>query len=125
MTGSSKNSNPDGPQTDEEWDLASIRQRPSRLTPKPIGSVVKRLLAQRGYGETQSNQRLADEWARAAGSNLAQLTRPANIVRGNLVVYAQNSAAMQELAFSQQQILKALQQSLPEMNIKGIRPRIG
>ncbi|MEM8736720.1 MAG: DUF721 domain-containing protein [Planctomycetota bacterium] len=125
MSGRDKKTKRDDPQTDEEWELASIRQRPSRLNPKPIGSVVKRLLAQRGYGETRSNQRLAEEWARAAGSDLAKLTKPANIVRGNLVVYAQNSAAMQELAFSQPQILKALQQGLPEMNIKGIRPRIG
>ena len=38
---------------EEAQDLASIRQRPSRLRAKSIGSVMQRLMTQRGYGQTK------------------------------------------------------------------------
>lgn len=111
--------------SEEELLLGSIRQRRSRLNAKPIGSVVRRLMLQKGYGQTQTADRLSESWSQAVGTPLASLTRPGNVSRGVLVIIAENSAALQELYFRNKQILAALQQALPELKIKSIRPRIG
>ncbi|MCA9133767.1 MAG: DUF721 domain-containing protein, partial [Planctomycetales bacterium] len=83
----------------EAWDLAQIRQRRSHLHAKPIGSVVRRLMASTGYGETQAVEQLRQQWNAAVGEQLAGMTRPGNVARGVLYVYVSNSAVMQELHF--------------------------
>lgn len=113
------------PLTDEELNLASIKQRPSRLNVKKIGSVVKQLVARRGYSETESHEQLQAAWAKAAGPQLAALTRATKISSGNLTVLAENHTVLQELSFQRRQILQELQKQLPEMNIKSLRPKVG
>jgi predicted nucleic acid-binding Zn ribbon protein len=115
----------DEPLSDEELNLASIKQRPSRLNAKTIGSVVKQLVARRGYGETESHEQLQAAWAKAAGPQLAALTQATKVSKGALVVLAENHTVLQELSFQRRQILQELQKQLPEMNIKGLRPKVG
>ncbi|MEO8268913.1 MAG: DUF721 domain-containing protein [Aureliella sp.] len=93
----------------EAWDLAQIHQRRSRLVAKPIGSVVRRLLASSGYAETQGVAQLLEQWQQAVGPELAKLSRPGNVARGILQIHVANSAVMQEVHFRKKQILTALQ----------------
>ncbi len=109
---------------EEHWHLSQIRQRPSRLSAKPIGSVVRRLMAQSGYGQTQVSQQLAELWQSAAGDALAGLTRPGKLSRGVLLVLVSDSATLQELTFQKRKILSKLQQAAPQFNIRDLKPRV-
>lgn len=125
-----KNSNTSGKKKvqplseEEQWELSQIRQFKSRLNAKPIGSVMRKLMTQRGYGQTQAAEQLAEYWPLAAGEVLAVQTRPGNVSRGILTVHVTDSVAMQELNFVKKQIIARLQKELPEMKISGIRGRI-
>lgn len=105
--------------------LSNIRTRPSRLNAKPIGSVMRRLMSQRGYGQTAAVEALHQHWQQAVGETLGGLTRPGNISRGVLQVFAANSTAIQELAFVKRQVLRALNQQAPQLKIRDIKARIG
>ncbi len=113
------------PEEQEQWNLAQIRQRRSRLTAKPIGSVVRRLMTQSGYGQTQAVQVLREKWAEAVGPTLAPRSSPGNLTRGVLQVHVADSATMQELSFCKRQIIQSLRSALPDSNITDIRPRVG
>jgi predicted nucleic acid-binding Zn ribbon protein len=111
--------------TDEAQLLSSIRQQPSRLNAKPIGRVIRKLMAQKGYGQTEAANAISQYWAAAVGATLAEVTRPGVISRGVLAVFVENSAAAQELHFRKPQILSSLNRNLPEMQISDTlhRPR--
>ncbi len=109
----------------EAWDLASIRQRRSRFVAKPIGNVVRRLLASSGYGDTQAAAQLQHAWNEAVGPTLAKLSRPGNVSRGALQIQVANSAAMQEIHFCRKQILASLRANPSTANISDFKIRIG
>ena len=112
------------PEQREAWDLSQIRQRRSRLVAKPIGGVVRRLLASSGYGETQGAAQLLEQWQQAVGPELAKLTRPGNVARGVLQVHVANSATMQEVHFRKKQILVALQKLGVNSKITELKIRV-
>lgn len=112
------------PEEVEKWNLSQIRQQRSRLRAKPISSVMRTLMARSGYGQTKSNERLAESFRIAAGEPLASYARPGNINRGVLQVHVANSTVLQEFHFSKRQILKKLQAEIPEANIKDLRAKI-
>lgn len=109
---------------EEQWNLSQIRQRPSRLNPKRIGSVVRRLMTQSGYGQTQSANQLSEAWTNIVGEPLCNLTRPGKVTRGVLLVVTKSSGASQELTFRKRQVLAALNQKLPELNIRDLKARV-
>ncbi len=113
------------PDEREAWELATIRQRRSRLVAKPIGSVVRRLMESSSYGETQAAAHLQAAWEKAVGPVLAKLSRPGNITRGALQIHVANSAAMQEIHFCRKQILSSLQASPVAEKITDLKIRIG
>ncbi len=76
--------------TDEEieaWNLAQIKQRNSNLNAKPIASVMRRLMAQRGYAAVQASNDLSNCWSEVVGEVLAKMSCPGNVSRGVLQVY--------------------------------------
>jgi predicted nucleic acid-binding Zn ribbon protein len=109
----------------EQWDLAQIRQRRSRLHAKPIGTVMRRLMASSGYGETQAALQISEVWREAVGSSLADVSRPGTVSRGVLLVYAANSAVMQELHFRKADVIRAIQSRLSTSAIRDLRIRVG
>jgi predicted nucleic acid-binding Zn ribbon protein len=114
--------------TDEEleaWHLSQIHQRPSPYQAKSIRTVMKKLMAKRGYSAIQANDSLQSVWASLVGSELAKLSRPGNISRGILQVSVSDHGAMNELHFQLKQIVAGLQAQLPESKIKNVRLRIG
>ena len=108
------------PEEDERF-LAGIKQMPSRLNPKPIGSVMRKLMTQRGYGQTAANEALDEQWKLAVGEELAACTRPGNVSRGILRVHTSNPVAAQEIQFMKRKILQRMNKELPDMNIKDVR----
>ena len=109
---------------EDQWNLSQIRQRPSRIQAKSIGSVVRRLMSQSGYGQTQQHADLKDVWSAAVGETLAKLTQPGNISRGLLQIHAANSTAAQELMFQKPQVLAQLKTELPQLGIRDMKIRV-
>lgn len=109
----------------EAWNLAQIHQRRSNLHAKPIASIMRKLMAQRGYAAIQATSELHEKWSEVVGDVLAKLTCPGNVSRGALQVVVSDSGAMQELSFRKKQILAALRSKLPEAKIEDLRFRVG
>lgn len=98
-----------------------LKQRPSRLNAKPIGSVVRRLVAQRGYGQTEAASELERHWAQAVGEELAKASKPGKVARGVLRVHTTTPIAAQEIQFVKSKALRHMQEHLPDMKIRDIR----
>ncbi len=114
--------------TDEEieaWNLSQIKQRSSNLHAKTIGSVMRKLMTQRGYAAIQATNELQERWKEIVGEVLAGMTCPGNVSRGTLQVIVSDSGAMQELSFRKKQILAALKAKLPEAKVEDLRFRVG
>jgi hypothetical protein len=109
----------------EAWDLAQIHQRRSRLTAKPIGSVVRRLIESSGYAETQSAAELQSHWEQTVGPMLASLTRTGGVTKGILLVIVANSATMQELHFRKKQVLASLRTLPIGGKVSDLKIRVG
>lgn len=109
----------------EAWNLSQIQQRRSNLHAKPIATVMKKLMAQRGYAAIQATNDLQEKWSEIVGEVLARMTCPGNISRGTLQVVVSDSGAMQELSFRKKQILAALKLKLPEAKVEDVRFRVG
>ncbi len=112
------------PESEEEWHLSQIRQRPSRLNVNKVGVSVRRLMTRAGYGQTEAAEGLQTAWAEAVGEQLASRSRPGNISRGILSIHVADSPTMQEISFGKRSILKKLAESLPGVKIKDLRTRI-
>lgn len=108
----------------EAWNLAQIKQRPSRLQAKSIRSVMRRLMSQRDYAAIQATASLQDVWSAIVGQPLANATRPGKLSRGTLHVAVSNSGAIQELHFRKRDILSALRAQLPESKIEDLKFRV-
>jgi predicted nucleic acid-binding Zn ribbon protein len=85
---------------------------------------MKSLLIKRGITDEQTALMTQEEWRKAVGPALAAETRPGNLQRGQLYVYASSNLVLQELHFSKTSILKALQSALPDFKIRDLRFRV-
>jgi predicted nucleic acid-binding Zn ribbon protein len=114
------------PEEQEEiWNLSQIRQYRSRLNAKPIGSMIRTLMARNGYGQTQATEDMNQNWQVAVGPTLAAVSRPGAISRGVLQVFVSDSSALQELHMCKKQILEQLKASMPQAGIRDLRGRVG
>lgn len=112
------------PNSEEAWHLSQIRQRPSRFNVNKIGSSVKRLMTQAGYGQTKAVEDLHRLWAETVGEQLSARSRPGNLSRGVLTVHVADSPTMQEIYFMKRQIVKKLQEKMTGVKLKDIRTRV-
>jgi hypothetical protein len=98
------------------------RQRFSRRA-KPIGEVISRLIARRGYAQVQQMTELQTAVGQAVGKSLEQHCRPGRLRRGVLEIYVRNSSVLQELTFQKKQVLGKLAQI--EEKIRDLKFRVG
>ncbi|MGN6547143.1 MAG: DUF721 domain-containing protein [Aureliella sp.] len=112
------------PEEREQWELAQIKQGNTRIFARPIGSVMRKLLSEKGYGAVESAQELLDAWPGLAGERLAKVTRPGRVAKGVLLVEVANSQALQEIHFEKIKILKAIQRDLPAYKVIDLRFRV-
>lgn len=94
------------------------------MNPEPIGEIVSRLFAAKGWGRRQDRARLEAIWAEAAGPQAAAETRVGALRKGVLEVIVGNAVMLQELAhFHKRRLLEQLQRRLP--TVKELRFRTG
>ncbi len=113
-------------ESEEDRLLRQLQARSRSVGPraKPIGAIIKSLLVKRGITDEQTSLMTQEEWQRAVGPALAAETRPGNLQRGQLYVYASSNLVLQELHFSKVTILKSLQAALPDFKIRDLRFRV-
>jgi predicted nucleic acid-binding Zn ribbon protein len=97
-----------------------------RKGPEPVGEILSRLFAARGWGRRQDRLRLEEAWAAAAGPQAAKQTRVAGLRRGVLEVIVGNAVLLQELAhFQKRRLLEQLRRRLPGTALTDVRFRAG
>src|SRR5262245_1983337 len=104
--------------------VANSRPPATGKGPQPIAEILSRLMARRGYGTQQYAQEWITVWSAVAGAQ-AQQTRPGKFSRGVLDVIVCNSSVLQELTFRKKQLLRALQEQVPQFKVKDLRFRVG
>jgi predicted nucleic acid-binding Zn ribbon protein len=94
--------------------------------PEPIGEILGRLFAARGWGRRQERLRLEDAWAMAAGPEWARQTRVGGLRRGVLEIEVGNAVLLQELAhFHKRRLLEQLRRRLAGATVNDLRFRAG
>jgi predicted nucleic acid-binding Zn ribbon protein len=108
----------------EAWYLSQIPQKHgSRYQASKISSVVRKVIQQKGYSAIQSADVLRTSWKEIVGESLAQHSTIGKVEKGQLTVVASNKVVATELDYMKSQILRALQEKLPEFAIRSIRVR--
>ena len=97
-----------------------------RRGPEPLGEILSRLFAARGWGRRQGRLHLERAWAEAVGAEFATHTRVAGIRRGVLEVEVDSAVLLQELAhFHKRRLLQELRTRLPDTKLNDLRLRNG
>ena len=101
------------------------RNEPAR-GPEPVGEILGRLFAARGWGRRQERLRLEEAWAGAAGPEIAGHTRAGALRRGIMEIMVDNAVLLQELAhFQKRRLLEELRRRLPSTTLADLRFRAG
>ncbi len=94
--------------------------------PEPLGEILSRLFAARGWGRRQERLRLEQAWAEAVGAERSKQTRVGGLRRGVLEVAVGNAVLLQELVhYEKRQLLEQLRRHLPGTTILDLRFRAG
>src|SRR5262245_39567350 len=92
--------------------------------PEPLGEILSRLFAARGWGRRQGRLHLEQAWAETVGAEHVRQTRVAGVRRGVLEVEVANSALLQELAhFHKRRLLEGMRKRLPGTALNDLRFR--
>ena len=122
-------SDPDENQfADRDFDDAArlVKQRQwFRRRAKPAVDVINQLLARKGYSQTSAANELTDVWQKIVGPRWKGKTVAGNISRGVLEITVASSAIGQHLNFKKKQLLKQLNDELPQNKIRDIRFKTG
>ena len=105
-------------------DLVKNRQRYFRR-PKKSADILGRLMARKGYAQTESANELEEVWNQIVGVKWQTKTKVGNINRGVLEVFVTSSMVNQQIGFQKRKILKEIQNRLPKNKIKDLHFRIG
>ena len=107
---------------EDDWYLSQIpKPAPSRIHARSVSQVLDRLFLEKGYANEQSREELLTAWEKAVGPVLCSQSKVGLLKRGMLQIFAANEIIMSELDFQKAKALKSLQQSLPEMKIRGLK----
>ncbi|MEM7782325.1 MAG: DciA family protein [Planctomycetota bacterium] len=105
-------------------ELVKIRQRYFRR-PKSTKDVLSRLMARKGYSQTETQNELELVWSDLIGQKWNSKSKATVIRNGVLEVVVVNSVVHQQLEFQKKKLLIQIQQRLSKNNIKDIRYRVG
>jgi hypothetical protein len=96
-----------------------------RGAPQPLGDVLSRLMALRGYGRVRTRRQLADVWRAAAGEKIAARTTVMGLRHGVLQIGVSNAALLGELtSFHRHSLLESLQKSNGDYAIRDLKFRL-
>jgi predicted nucleic acid-binding Zn ribbon protein len=94
--------------------------------PEPLGEILSRLFAARGWGRRQDRLHLEEAWSATIGSPGAEHTRVGTLRRGVLEIEVNNAVLFQELAnFQKRRLLEQLRSRLPGTPLSDLRFRLG
>jgi predicted nucleic acid-binding Zn ribbon protein len=94
--------------------------------PEPLGEILSRLFAARGWGRRQDRLRLEEAWNEVVGPSGAIHTRVGVLRRGILEILVDNAVLLQEFAqFQKRKLLEKLRGRLPEVAVYDLRFRAG
>ena len=93
--------------------------------PRPIGSVINRLLARTGYGREHAAGQLEAAWASVVPEAFRGRSRPGGVRRGVFEVVVSHSALVQEMGFHKDDLVRRLGELVPSEGIADIRCRVG
>jgi predicted nucleic acid-binding Zn ribbon protein len=94
-------------------------------SPKRISNVLAQLVNRRGYAQIRAAGEREEAWEAVAGEQLAAVTQLSVLRRGVFEVIVANSLLIQELTFRKEELLRALQQILPDAGIKQLKFKVG
>ena len=93
--------------------------------PNTLGQALSQFISSRGLASSMQNQQLTDVWKEVAGERIAAGTKIGTLKNGTLSVFVGNSALLGELvSFHQQSLLKGLQKSYSQQQIKQLKFRL-
>src|SRR5262245_35288908 len=93
---------------------------------EPLGEVLARLIAARGWGRRQARRHLEEAWAMALGPEQLSHTRVLGLRRGVLEVEVNNPVLLQELAsYHKRKLLVKLRECLPNQTLTDLRFKNG
>ena len=93
--------------------------------PKKANEIINRLLARKGYSQTQSHQQLQEIWEKTVGPRMKEQTRAIGIKAGSLTVMVQSAVVNQEMAYQKKELLSKIKNSAIGSRVKNIRFKIG
>ena len=102
-----------------------VQRKQIRNEPRKIRSVVSELLTRRGYAQVNSAEQCVEIWGAIVGPSLARISRPTRVRQRVLHVMVASSVGIQELTMRKQNILKKLAKEAPELNVVGLKFRVG
>jgi predicted nucleic acid-binding Zn ribbon protein len=101
-------------------------KKPESSSPEPLGEILGRLFAARGWGRRQDRIRLERAWAEAAGKDRAESTRVVGMKRTTLEIEVKGAILLQELSqFHRRRLLTELRKLLPNVIITDLKFRAG
>lgn len=105
-------------------ELVKGRQRFQRR-PKRAADLLGKLMARKGYAQTESVNELEATWQSLVGAKWQSKTKTSLVRGGVLEVLVTSSAVNHQLEFQKKKLLKQLQTRLPQNNFKDIRFKVG
>ncbi len=102
-----------------------MNDRATEREPQPLGDVLSRLMALRGYGRVRGGRQLAEVWCAAAGEKIAARTRVLGLKHGVLQIGVSNAALLGELtSFHRHSLLESLQKCGADYAIRDLKFRL-
>lgn len=97
-----------------------------RKGPEPLGEILSRLFAARGWGRRQGRLKLEEAWAEVAGPDHAGHTKVGVLRRGVLEILVDSAVLLQELAnFHKRKLLQKLREQMRNTTFTDLRFRMG
>ncbi len=101
------------------------RKKIRRRQAKTMRTLLSDVLARHGYAQMRGADRIRNLFKQAVGPQLARACRVGRITKGVLQIVVRDSVVLQELSLQRDKILRTIGQEAPEVNIAGLRFRIG
>lgn len=94
--------------------------------PEPLGDILGKLFAARGWGRRSARMQLERAWAEVADERQRQASRVVQLKRGVFEVEVNDSIVLQEMSnFGKRRLLDKLKKQLPGTPIAELRFRAG
>lgn len=95
-------------------DPARSGSGPDGRDPMPFGTMIRRLVAERGWEETTTAAGVLAHWERLVGPEIADHCRPVSLTDGELVLVAESSAWATQLRLLTRTMTKRLAEQVGE-----------